>query len=72
MVLGGEKQQRGPFGQGVMLPESGEGKVPREQKREGRVCACLCMYPLVFGKREDATLWFWVCIRTSKEILNVC
>lgn len=68
-MLAGEKQQRGPLGQGVMFPESGEGKIPREQeeKEEERGCA-----RIPFGKREAAALCYCVCIRPSKETLKVC
>lgn len=41
VMLSGEKQQGGPFGQGMMFPESGDSKIPREQEEE---CVCVCVY----------------------------
>lgn len=43
VMLGREKQQTGPFGQGIMFPESGEGKIPGKRKNM-RMYVCPCLW----------------------------
>lgn len=69
VMLGGEKQQRGSFGQGMIFPESEEGKIPRELEKEGE---CVPVYVSLCLWEEEAAALCWVCIRPSKKTFNVC